>query len=212
MRFLFIIFLFVSSGIRAQSFGGGVFGGISTSQVTGDNIGGFNKVGGWGGLYTDFRFTPRSALQLELSFIQKGSKQTPTVKNGNTLFLHNQNMVEMPILYRWYGVKNLSLEIGTQVGFFLSTVERDNFNETRNNPLFRKAEWSVAAGISYFFLKSKKLEVNARFANSILSVKRGDWWMNHVIAFSLRYWFKTTLDQDKIKASAKKDKIKIEIK
>jgi len=212
MRISIIILLLISNYANAQRFGGGVLGGISTSQVMGDGIVGFNKVGAWAGLYTDFRFTPRSSLQIEMSFIQKGSARTANAKNGNIIYFHNQNMVEMPIFYRWYGAKNLCFEIGTQVGFFLSTVERDNVNETKNNPFFRRAEWSAAAGISYFLLKSKKLEVNARFANSILSVKKGAWWMNHVIGFSLRYWFKTTLDQDKIKAATKRDKIKIEIK
>jgi hypothetical protein len=42
---LLAIVLFPDHDANAQGFGGGVFVGISTSQVTGDNIGGFNKVG-----------------------------------------------------------------------------------------------------------------------------------------------------------------------
>ncbi len=207
MRIALILLFFLTVEATAQRFGGGAYGGISTSQVSGDDIGGFHKVGGWAGLFTDFRFTPRSTLQLELSFIQKGSKQTPTLKNGNTLYFHNQNMVEMPIMYRWYGIRNLSLEVGTQVGFFLNTVEKDISGEIPNTAPLRKAEWSLAGGLSYYFLKGK-LEVNGRYSNSVISLKSTEWWVNHVIAFSVRYWFRTTLDQQKISSKEKKDKIK----
>ena len=88
-------------------------------------IGGFNKVGAWAGAFTDYRFTPRSTLQLELSFIQKGSRQAPTVKNDGILYVHNQNILEIPVLYRWYGIKNMSIELGLQAGVILSTVERE---------------------------------------------------------------------------------------
>ena len=210
MRLLIFILLFAPILSLAQGFGGGLYGGISTSQVTGDNIGGFNKVGGWGGAFTDYRFTPRSTIQFELSFIQKGSRQAPTVKNNGVLYVNNQNYLELPILYRWYGIKNMSIEMGTQVGYLINAVERDNAGEIRGAIPHRQVEWSAAAGLSYYFWKGK-IEVNARYANSILSMKKTDWWVNHVFAFSVRFWFKTTLDRDKIEATKKKSQIDVKV-
>lgn len=212
MRIILFILLLLPSLSFGQGFGGGLYAGISTSQVTGDGIGGFNKVGAWGGAFTDYRFTPRSTLQLEVSLIQKGSRQAPTVKNDGILYVHNQNILEIPVLYRWYGIKNMSIELGLQAGVILSTVERGNtIPTTKNNPLFRPAEFSGAAGLSYYFLKNK-LEVNARYSNSILSLKgQRDWWMNHVFAFSVRYWFKTTLDREKIEATKKKNQVEVKV-
>lgn len=212
MRIITLLLSFLPVIGMAQGFGGGLFAGISTTQVTGDNIGGFNKVGAWGGAFTDYRFTPRSTLQLELSFIQKGSRQAPTVKNDGVLYVHNQNILEIPVLYKWYGIKNMSIELGLQAGIILSTVERGNtIPTTTNNPLIKPAEFSGAAGLSYYFWKGK-IEVNMRYANSILSLKGNrDWWMNHVFAFSVRYWFKTTLNQDKINATKKKNGIDVRI-
>lgn len=208
-----LIFLFLLAPIMgfSQVFGGGLYGGISTSQVTGDGIGGFNKVGGWAGAFTDYRFTPRSTLQLEVSFIQKGSRQAPTVKNDGILYVHNQNILEIPVLYKWYGIRNMSVELGLQAGIILNTVERGNtIPTTTNNPLFRTAEFSGAAGLSYYFWKGK-IEVNARYSNSLMSIKTRDFWMNHVFAFSVRFWFKTTLDRDKIEATKKKGPIDLKI-
>lgn len=212
MRILVLILFLLPTLSIGQGFGGGLYAGISTSQVSGDGIGGFNKVGAWGGAFTDYRFTLRSTLQLEVSFIQKGSRQAPTVKNDGILYVHNQNILEIPVLYRWYGIKNMSIEVGLQAGVILQTVERGNVIPTTvNNPLFQPAEFSGAAGLSYYFWKNK-IEVNARYSNSILSLKGNrDWWMNHVFAFSVRYWFKTTLDRDKIEATKKKNQVEVKV-
>ncbi len=211
MRIILFILISLPSFLFGQGFGGGLYGGISTSQVTGDNIGGFNKVGGWGGAFTDYRFTPRSTLQFELSFIQKGSRQAPTVKNNGVFILYNHNMLEIPVLYRWYGIKNMSIELGLQAGILLSSIEKGtNIIEVRNSSAYPKAEFSGAAGLSYYFWKGK-IEVNARYANSILTMRKQDWWINHVFAFSVRYWFKTTLDKDKIEATKKKNKVQLKI-
>ena len=210
MRSFLFLLLFIPIVSFGQGFGGGVYGGISTTQVYGDGIGGFNKVGGWGGAFTDYRFTPRSALQFEISFIQKGSRQTPTVKNNGMLYVNNQNILEIPVLYRWYGIKNMSIEVGTQVGYLISTIERNNNGEILRQIPHRKFEWSGAAGLSYYFWKNR-IEVNMRYSNSIMPVKTEQWWMNHVFAFSVRYWFKTTLDKDKIEATKKKNRIEVKI-
>jgi len=213
MRFLTLILSLLPFLSLGQGFGGGLYGGISTTQVSGDGIGGFNKVGGWGGAFTDYRFTPRSTLQFEISFIQKGSRQAGTDKNNNTFILYNHNMLEFPVLYRWYGIKNMSIEIGPQVGILLSSVEKGSdpsFVERRNSSIYHRAELSGAAGISYFFWKGK-VEANVRYSNSILTMVKGDWWVNHVFGFSVRYWFKTTLDRDKIEATKKKGPIDLKI-
>ena len=210
MRSFLFLLLFIPIVSFGQGFGGGVYGGISTTQVYGDGIGGFNKVGGWGGAFTDYRFTPRSTLQFEISFIQKGSRQTPTVKNNGMLYVNNQNILEIPVLYRWYGIKNMSIEVGTQVGYLISTIERNNNGEILRQIPHRKFEWSGAAGLSYYFWKNR-IEVNMRYSNSIMPVKTEQWWMNHVFAFSVRYWFKTTLDKDKIEATKKKNRIEVKI-
>jgi len=184
--------------VQAQIFGGGLYAGIVTSQVSGDELGGFNKPGFWGGGYVDVRFRPKSTLQMEMSFIQKGSRMAPNVDNNNQYYLIGLNYIELPLLYRWYGIRNMSIELGPQFGFLVSQSEDNQFGPITGKPPFKVFELSGAVGLSYFFLPSKKLEVNARYANSILPV-RGEFiqWpfggqLNQLISFSIRWWFKTT--------------------
>jgi len=196
---LLSIVLFSTNDAMAQGFGGGVFVGISTSQVTGDYISGFNKVGFWGGGFTDYRFSPKSTLQLEITYIMKGSRQTPTVDNNGVFYAMKLHYLEIPLLYKWYGIRNMSIEVGPHFGILLASGEEDNNGEIPNDPNvpFKTFELSGAAGLSYYFWKGR-IEANARYSNSILPV-RGDvvQWpyggqLNQVISFSVRYWFKNT--------------------
>ena len=43
----------LTNNCNAQNFGGGLIVGVSTSQVAGDRLGGFNKIGLLAGAYTN---------------------------------------------------------------------------------------------------------------------------------------------------------------
>ena len=74
MRFYRILTLLFFCGIltyntNAQSFGGGIIVGASTSQVAGDLLGGFNKIGILAGAYTNLKVKESLSLRLELKKI-----------------------------------------------------------------------------------------------------------------------------------------------
>lgn len=214
MKRLIILFTMIPLLGLGQGFGGGLFAGISATQMFGDDIGGFNKAGIYGGAFTDYRLRPKSTLQLELSFLQRGSKQTPTPKNGNTRWLFNLNYIEMPILYRWYGIKNMSLELGPSASFLISSRQEDIFGEIPNELRvpFHDFDFSGVIGLSYYLVKGK-LEVNARYSMSIVPTSNGPRknWHHHVMAFSLRWWFKTTIDQAREAIANNKVKVNVNV-
>ena len=73
MKKIFVFFLF-SFLCVSQNFNAGIIGGISTSQVSGDGLSGFNKIGPRIGLYVNREISWLS-IQLELQYITKGSKK-----------------------------------------------------------------------------------------------------------------------------------------
>ena len=74
MRFLTIICLFsITTLANAQNFQSGLIGGISTSQVSGDVLGGFNKIGLQLGGFVHHSLGKNSKGQFGLYFIDKGS-------------------------------------------------------------------------------------------------------------------------------------------
>ncbi|MCD4747226.1 MAG: PorT family protein [Bacteroidales bacterium] len=96
--FLLISLLFVFT-IHAQKFNGGVMLGFTGSQVAGDNDSGYNKAGLFGGGFVNLEIGSRSLLQLELEFMQKGSRHNPNFEQGDTKsLLIRPNYGEMPLL------------------------------------------------------------------------------------------------------------------
>ena len=58
----------------AQMFRGGLQLGLTASEVSGDDAGGPDKLGWFASVYTNRDISPFSRLQLELMYIQKGSR------------------------------------------------------------------------------------------------------------------------------------------
>ena len=69
--FLFLI-CSISFLVEAQNFEGGIIVGASTSQVSGDELAGFNKIGIMVGAFTNRKIKDFLQMQLELIYIQNG--------------------------------------------------------------------------------------------------------------------------------------------
>ena len=55
----------------AQNFDAGLIGGFCTSQVSGDNLSGYNKLGSRFGAYINYPINKKMSYQLEMQFLQK---------------------------------------------------------------------------------------------------------------------------------------------
>ena len=82
MRRLILCFLLLPFSLKAQSlfqtednrvFFGGLTGGVNISQVDGDALSGYHKIGFQGGAQVVARFSPYIGVGLELLYAQKGS-------------------------------------------------------------------------------------------------------------------------------------------
>ena len=78
-KLILSIFLFVIlQNTEAQQFKGGMMFGFVSSQVAGDGYSGFHKAGLSGGFFVSLDLNPTSSLQMELHYIQKGSRYNDT--------------------------------------------------------------------------------------------------------------------------------------
>ena len=185
----------------SQDFNGGVFGGLSTSQVSGDNLSGFNKIGPRLGLYIN-RPINWYGIQLELQYLVKGSKKnnSDVIQNTNLNYVYNYNFhlnyVGVPVLLYSNIRKNIKLELGTSFNFLIKQKEEIDFyiDETRKAKSF---ETSILIGFTY--QKNEKISFNTRLSNSITPIRphtsgethqlnRGQY--NTVLCFSIYYLLK----------------------
>ncbi len=72
--FSVLALLFSAQIAEAQMFRGGLKGGITASEVSGDHAGGPDKLGWYASVYTNRDIGAFTRFQLELMYIQKGSR------------------------------------------------------------------------------------------------------------------------------------------
>lgn len=127
--FLFLILIGLTA--FSQRFNGGVVAGMATSQVAGDTYSGFHKVGAIGGFFVNYQPSAHSAFQMEITFLQKGSRDNANaVEEDYDSYLLRLNYIELPILYQ-YHFGWFALEAGPSLGFFVSGYEENNGQDVK---------------------------------------------------------------------------------
>lgn len=182
-----------------SSFKAGISAGITTTQIDGDGYGGFDKAGITAGGFVNNNFgSEKWSAQMELLYVQKGSRRPPNLEKGITLYQINLSYVEIPVLAK-FRHKKLVYEAGLSYGQLIRHREFDMSGEIFNRPPFKKTELAFNGGLSVSL--SEKLSLNARFVRSVLPVRDfvilarygffgfigGSY--NTVVSYSLRYQF-----------------------
>jgi len=168
---LIIITAFLVTGlaISAQDFNGGLLGGLAATQVSGDRLSGPNKAGIYAGAFVNRYFSLRSSVQMELNFIQKGSRSNPDSTNNYESYLLRLTYIELPIHYRYDFIERASFETGLSLGVLIHSYEEANGYEWVSGPDFKPIDLSFNIGL--FYNISDNLRINARLSNSILAIR-----------------------------------------
>lgn len=189
---LLIVIMGIHSGF-SQTFGGGTFAGLSASQLDGDQWGGYSKPGLVFGIYTNVQLNQYVDAQLELRYIQKGSKSDS--KDQSVYYVSKLNYVELPLFLKYHFLGKFSANIGLTAGYLQkSTENKDKIGDEPADPAFDKFELSGLAGAEYQI--TDNLFFNVRFNYSILPVRdhpgdqtyylnRGQY--NNVLTFAVYY-------------------------
>jgi hypothetical protein len=172
LGYITIIFVLSTTFCRAQTFDGGLFFGANTSQVFGDGMAGFNKLGLYTGAFVSWPLTRKTFLQLELSYIEKGSRQKlreddPT----NTPYTLKTNYLEVPLLFGWK-TDPFSLEFGLAASILVKGEDVDGVNNFDPSAQFSKTNLGFIFGGGYYL--SKQLTINCRYSGSILAFRKLD--------------------------------------
>lgn len=195
--FLVLSIFFFSSPTHAQKFKAGLFLGISSSQVSGDQLSGFNKPGWYGGGFVNTPLGEKTSAQMEISFIGKGSR--PTSEQANALPDNRYptlNYVEVPVLFIYKVKSSITVEGGAAFGVLVYSREEDFYAERAIVRPYNSTEFSFLFGVGYAL--SEKVSLNSRLDNSILPIREhasgGTYGLNQgqyntAITFSLRYHF-----------------------
>ena len=177
---VFVLVLLQYNVVQGQSFYGGVMAGLNGSQVGGDGLSGYHKAGFFGGGFVGWRFTPMSAVRMELTFSQKGSKETPTEENEHYYYRMHLNCIDMPVLYQlFFNIERVqfSFEAGLSYTYIIGDPEEEGIDGTGYNYIvegtgrpFTPSSLNLVAGLYYHI--NQNLFVNLRTSNGITPIRK----------------------------------------
>lgn len=198
-----ILILLTSLGFavdaKAQEFKAGALLGVLPSQVDGDRVGGFYKIGGTGGLFIYRDYKAMGRWQGELVFAMKGARLSPKSRDIS-IYQISANYIDLNLLYVFRAGSDFNLRMGLSPGVNIYAVEKNiNGLEPVDAPGFRNFSTSVTAGLEYYF--TEQLFLVWSYNYSIFSIRKGDLsWHNlqfferngqyhHYMNFSLGFRF-----------------------
>ncbi|MDO9510878.1 MAG: outer membrane beta-barrel protein [Bacteroidales bacterium] len=191
---IFICFNFAI--IRGQNVKGGFLAGLNATQVAGDVASGYNKAGIVFGIFANTDVSENAEFQMEMMYIQKGSRMNPSEENAYDSYLLRVNYIDLPFLYRYHFSDQILFEVGLAYGYLIHHYEEADLSTSVSATSFNNHALNVLAGLEYRF--SDDFSFNFRSSNSIIpvrghssGVKRlfNSGQYNDVLSFTLRYQF-----------------------
>lgn len=161
IRLITIILILSPVFARAQSFSAGFKGGMTTSQIEGDGLSGFDMAGFQLGFFTKRKVAENWFGQLEISWVQKGSREP--ISDTSQLYKVKLNYIDIPLNIEWQ-YKKISLEAGPTLSVLVSSKEENVYGEFTDEE-FNRFILEAQFGVNYYF--SKNWKINFRSSYSI---------------------------------------------
>ena len=179
LRIFFIMFIALTNNIvsNSQNFEGGIIFGANTSQVGGDNLSGFHKVGPIFGIFSNKSVNSQTNLQFEMYYINKGSNNQDMNNDLHTNYLVPDitlKYIETPLILQYYLKNKLLLEGGITTAYLIDGYYNDFYGKIKNqsNFPFKKYDIGLILGVNYKY--SENISFNTRISNSIFPIGKED--------------------------------------
>jgi hypothetical protein len=182
---------------NAQRFSAGLLGGLNASQIDGDNLAGFDKVGLTGGILTTMEFESPFRMNMEFLYSERGSRPDIFNPEYDPDIEISLKYVELPVyvsLGDWWQEEGeyykVSVHGGLSYGRLLNAKTTDYYNSAEESydqlvQYFSENDLSWLLGMS--LRMSKSWGITARYSRGIIPLLDAD---KHDLATSdLRtYW------------------------
>jgi hypothetical protein len=148
--FLTMIFLTISAiSVQAQNFGGGLSFGPTVSQISGDRLSGFDKLGGSLGFYTWWRTGEHWRFQMELYYMLKGSRDSR--EETSSFYNANLHTIEIPLIFQYDINEQVLVSFGPALSILANASESDISGNIQGLQPFNRLSATVIGGVGYRF-------------------------------------------------------------
>ena len=156
--FILLFALFSFSVQAQQAFNAGVAFGMTTTQISGDGLGGWDKFGLTGGAYVNAPFSSKNGFRIGLYYAEKGSRTKRDTLNFNT-FAYRLKYIEVPVQFSFQNGPITFLS-GLYYGRLIKQDILSNRASYAVNPAFRNYDIGIAVGATlqlgdHFFIEGK---------------------------------------------------------
>lgn len=160
--------------------------GANASQVNGDKLAGFDKFGLNIGAGVQRKIGNKSALQIEFTYSEKGSKDVVSPNNPVPDTLFQFNYIDVPIVYSYEFYPKLRAEIGIFNSVRLKASYSDFVLTYDRSSVIRSSDHGVLAGLNYNL--GNKFHANFRVSQSVLDINASiERYFNLTSSLSIRY-------------------------
>jgi len=209
-------FIFSITAVRAQIILGALSAGINLTQVDGDEVYGFHKVGFNGGPSAIIPFAKRWSVSIETLFSQKGSYQKPQYDDSLSYeYKLNLNYVEVPLLVHFEDKRIVCVGAGVSWSRLVGVKEWEHGRRVETTTLdgpYNRNDFSVVADVRIPIYH--RLKIQARYSYTFATIRKrsftdgsGNTWTrkqyNNVITFRLVYIFNEKILKKKEKTDNK---------
>jgi hypothetical protein len=161
------IFLGIPSILFSQYFKGGLTLGLTGSQMDGDKLAGYNKLGISAGMFVRRDFSDRTAMMGEIKFIMKGAAKSTTLNSPST-YKMTLYYYELPLTFIYRTSKRVEVESGLAAAYFAGATADYGYGPENVSGLFNITDWSYLAGVYYNY--NDRLTFNLKFSYSLRPV------------------------------------------
>jgi len=211
---IIIISLLLFTNIQAQNIKGGLYGGFNLSQVDGDEVFGYHKIGFNGGPTAIIPFRNNFSFSIETLYNQKGSFQKPISRDtGYGMYRLKLNYVEVPLLVHYRDKGKINFGAGFTWGKLVGFKEWEHnaqINWIKDSIPYKGND--ICALIDVDFPIYDRFRFNFRYSYSLFKIRTRYYPIinttrfqyNNVLTFRLLYVFKDDPKPKKKKKSKNK--------
>ncbi|MCL2511950.1 MAG: PorT family protein [Bacteroidales bacterium] len=200
---LLLVFGVMSFQSHAQIVKGALIGGINLTQIDGDEIFGYKRIGANVGAAAIIPFTDIWSLTLETIFSMEGSRQVgpqgnwmngsnlyPPPYNAPRIYINGSydlhlDYVRVPLIMH-YNDRNLALGAGFQYGRLVKVSEWEQviYNTTKTaEEAYSNNDYSILADMKYRIYGG--LFLNFRFSYSMFSIRERTFYRTDIIGATI---------------------------
>lgn len=162
-----LLTLFSLSAEAQQSFKAGLSFGMTTSQISGDGLGGWDKFGLTGGAFVSAPLSKKNGFRIGLNYADKGSRTKRDTLNFNT-FAFRLRYIEVPVQYTFQNGPFTFLS-GLYYGRLIRQDILANSLTYDVVPAFRNYDIGVAFGAT--LQMGEHFFIEGRFSSSVVPTR-----------------------------------------